>query len=59
MAVPKKKASRARHRRRLAANTRIEPPARSTCPHCHHVKVPHTVCPNCGWYKGRMVVEVD
>lgn len=28
------------------------------CPNCHEPKVPHRVCPNCGKYKGREVIEV-
>ncbi|MCL4433441.1 MAG: 50S ribosomal protein L32 [Actinobacteria bacterium] len=59
MPVPKKKTSRAKHRQRRAANWKLSPPARSLCPQCHNAKLPHVVCPNCGWYKGRQVVEVD
>jgi large subunit ribosomal protein L32 len=59
MAVPKKKTSKAKSRSRRAANWRLGPPARSVCPRCSAVKLPHVVCPNCGWYKGRTAVEVD
>ncbi len=59
MAVPKKKTSKARRRSRRAANWRLETPSRSTCPQCRQAKVPHVVCPTCGWYKGRQAVEVD
>ena len=31
----------------------------SLCPHCHQTKLPHVVCPNCGWYGGRQAVEVE
>ena len=27
------------------------------CPHCHELKLPHHVCPNCGYYHGRLAVE--
>jgi large subunit ribosomal protein L32 len=30
----------------------------SECPNCHEKKLPHRVCPHCGQYKGREVVEV-
>ena len=30
----------------------------SECPNCHEPKLPHRVCPKCGQYKGREVVEV-
>ena len=30
----------------------------SECPNCHEPKLPHRVCPHCGQYKGREVVEV-
>ncbi|HVL93481.1 MAG TPA: 50S ribosomal protein L32 [Acidimicrobiales bacterium] len=58
MAVPKKKTSKAKSRSRRASNWTLEPPARSICPQCSHTKVPHTVCPNCGWYKGRQALDV-
>ena len=25
------------------------------CPHCHEPKLPHRVCPRCGYYKGKAV----
>ncbi len=28
------------------------------CPNCHEPKLPHRVCPHCGQYKGREVIEV-
>ena len=43
----------------MPINWRLAAPPRSVCPHCQTVKVPHVVCPNCGWYKGRTAVEVD
>jgi large subunit ribosomal protein L32 len=59
MAVPKKKTSKAKSRSRRASNWVLGLPARSVCPQCQQAKVPHVVCPNCGWYKGRQAVEVD
>jgi large subunit ribosomal protein L32 len=29
------------------------------CPQCRHTKLPHVVCPNCGWYGGRQAIEVE
>ena len=30
------------------------------CPHCHAVKVPHRICPSCGYYKDRAyIVKVE
>ncbi len=58
MAVPKKKTSKAKSRSRRASAWRLEAPARSLCPQCHNVKLPHAVCPTCGWYKGRQAIDV-
>jgi len=33
--------------------------SRSLCPQCNRAKLPHVVCPHCGWYKGRQAVEVN
>jgi len=59
MAVPKKKMSKSKTRMRRASAWRLEAPARSTCPRCGAVKMPHVVCNNCGWYGGRQAIEVD
>jgi len=59
MAVPKRKTPRSKTRMRRAANCLLEAPARSLCPICAAVKLPHTVCGNCGWYRGRQMIDVD
>jgi large subunit ribosomal protein L32 len=59
MAVPKKRTSKAKGRSRRASNWTLKPAARSTCPRCNAVKLPHVVCGNCGWYAGRQAIEVD
>ena len=34
----------------------LEKKSLSTCPQCHEAKMPHRVCPKCGYYKGREVI---
>jgi large subunit ribosomal protein L32 len=58
MAVPKKKTSKMKSRSRRAANWKLASPARSLCPNCSSAKLPHVVCPTCGWYAGRQVIDV-
>ena len=57
MAVPKKK-SKSKSRSRRASAWKLNSPARSVCPRCGNAKLPHTVCPNCGWYKNRTAIDV-
>jgi large subunit ribosomal protein L32 len=35
----------------------LTPPAFTECPNCHEMKPPHNVCPRCGFYKGREVLD--
>lgn len=58
MAVPKRKTSRQKTRMRRASSWTLVAPAQSTCPNCGAAKLPHTVCGNCGWYRGRQVLDV-
>ncbi len=59
MAVPKKKMSKSKSRKRRASAWKLDAPARSVCPRCGTAKVPHTVCGACGWYKDRVAVDVS
>jgi large subunit ribosomal protein L32 len=31
-------------------------PAVTACPQCGAVKIPHRVCPECGYYNGRKMI---
>mgnify|MGYP001443610515 CR=1 FL=1 len=59
MAVPKKKTSKARSRKRYANWKRIAGPTLVECPQCHELRIPHRVCPECGHYKDREVVDMS
>jgi large subunit ribosomal protein L32 len=58
MPLPKRKQSHARTSRRRAQNWRLEAPNVSSCPRCHAAKLPHHVCPSCGFYRDRLVIAV-
>ena len=58
MAVPKQRTSKARRDKRRGHDA-LAAPARSLCPECSSSKAPHRVCPNCGMYRGRHVIETD
>ena len=59
MAVPKRRTTRAKRDQRRANHDKVTAPNLIDCPNCGDVMEPHRVCPNCGHYKGRQVVEVD
>lgn len=59
MAVPKRKTSRSATRSRKSANMRLAPPAMAPCANCGAARQPHTVCANCGFYKGRQAIDVE
>ncbi len=59
-AVPKRRVPRSRRDRRRA-NT-FRPPSLPTlvpCPECGEMILPYHVCPYCGHYRGRKVIEVE
>ena len=58
MAVPKNKTSKARRDKRRA-NWKPTAPDLVECPQCHALKMPHRVCPTCGYYKGKEVIKVE
>jgi len=59
MAVPKRKTSKAKRDSRRAPNMRVSAPNLAICPQCNSTRLPHKVCPVCGYYNGQKVVEDD
>lgn len=57
MAVPRKKHTKS-HRNNRRMNIFITPPSLNKCSKCGKLVLPHTVCWNCGYYKGFEVINV-
>ena len=51
-------ASRMPARASDARTSRSSLPTLEECTHCHEMKLPHHVCPNCGYYNGRLAIEL-
>ena len=58
MAVPKKRTSKQRQRKRRT-HYKAQPVATQPCPRCGDPKVFHRVCKVCGFYRGEAVIEVE
>ncbi len=57
MAHPMRKHSRGRRDKRRA-NWKLVSPSLSKCPQCGTMLIPHRVCAQCGFYRGKLVIEV-
>lgn len=58
MAVPKRRNPRARRNSRRAQHDKVSQPNIIECPNCAELMIPHRMCPSCGHYNGREVVEM-
>ncbi len=56
-ATPKQRIS-SKHRGDRRAHQALKPVQLVECPQCHNMRMPHHVCPSCGTYRGRQVLEV-
>lgn len=58
MGAPKKKTTRLKrgHRR---SHHHVKSGAFVKCNNCGELKIPHSVCPACGYYKKEQVLEVS
>ena len=56
--LPKRKISPGRRDRRRA-HLALRPRNLVQCSNCSEMRLPHTVCPNCGHYKGREVISQE
>ncbi len=58
MPNPKRRHTRARRDRRRAHDA-LDTMSSSTCPNCGVAKMPHRVCPSCGFYRGKQAVRTQ
>jgi large subunit ribosomal protein L32 len=58
MPTPKRKTPKSKTATRRA-QWKGSAPTYAECPQCHQPKLPHRVCPNCGFYAGRQAIEVE
>ncbi|HXK59745.1 MAG TPA: 50S ribosomal protein L32 [Acidobacteriota bacterium] len=58
MANPKNRHSKSRRGKRRAHDF-LTARNLSKCSNCGLSVLPHRVCPNCGYYRGRQVIEVE
>ena len=56
--LPKRKVSKGRRDRRRA-NDGLKTANLVQCSNCGEMRLPHTVCPNCGFYQGREVINKE
>jgi large subunit ribosomal protein L32 len=57
MPLPKQRHTKSRRNKRRR-NIYISLPSLTTCRKCQKPVLPHTVCSNCGYYKGVEVIDV-
>jgi large subunit ribosomal protein L32 len=56
MPNPKRRHSKARRDRRRTHDS-LDTMSQSTCSNCGVAKMPHRVCPSCGFYRGKKTVS--
>jgi len=57
MAVPKQRKTKSRRNQRRM-HIYLKQPSLTICQKCGKPVLPHIVCGNCGYYKGRQVIDV-
>ena len=57
--APKRKISKQRRNKRRASVSKLAMPAIVKCPRCGEYVRMHSVCDNCGHYKGREVIAKE
>jgi len=55
--LPKRKLSKGRRDRRRAHDALVSANL-VQCSQCGEMRLPHTVCPSCGYYQGREVISM-
>jgi large subunit ribosomal protein L32 len=59
VAVPKRRLTSSRRDMRRANHDKVTAPNVVPCPNCSAPMISHRVCPSCGQYKGKAVIDKD
>ncbi|MCM8790366.1 MAG: 50S ribosomal protein L32 [Candidatus Omnitrophica bacterium] len=59
MPNPKRKHSKARRDKRRSSNSKLCVSSLSICPQCKKPRMPHKICPHCGYYNGKPVIAIE
>lgn len=57
MPVPKKRTTKSRQKKRRS-QIFLKKLNLVLCDHCKKLKLPHRVCPHCGFYRGEKIIDV-
>jgi len=58
MPLPKRRHSHTRGKKRRT-HWKLAAPNVGSCQNCGQAKLPHHICPHCGYYRGRQVIETS
>lgn len=58
MPVPKRHKTHSKAKMN-GANKGLKARSLSVCPHCQEPKQPHRICPSCGFYRDKQVLEIE
>jgi len=56
MGLPKRRTSKEKQRKR-ATFYKVKDASATACPNCGEVRLPHRLCPSCGYYNGKEIVK--
>lgn len=58
MPLPKRRHSQARGRKRRT-HYKLAAPNLAECSNCHSLRLPHHICPECGYYNGKEIITPE
>jgi len=58
MAVPRSRSSNSKKNSR-SAHSALKPKSFSKCSNCSKQKMPHRICPHCGFYANRSIISKE
>ncbi len=58
MPNPKRKHTRSRRDLRRSSNSKLTAANITACSNCGSARLPHNICPTCGFYGGKLVKQI-